>query len=68
MYGGAAPDVPAALIRLLDSLRDDKGNTTVEWSRGRWHCLIHAPNESVDPGEIEHLALAEALFLSTYTR
>lgn len=31
-------------------------------------CLIHAPNESVDPTEIEHLALAEALFLSSYTR
>ncbi|WP_280472775.1 dipeptidase [Nocardia cyriacigeorgica] len=31
-------------------------------------CLIHAPNESVDPTEIEHLALAEALFLATYTR
>ncbi|MEV6340058.1 dipeptidase [Nocardia vinacea] len=29
-------------------------------------CLIHAPNESVDPSEIEHMALAEALFLSTY--
>jgi acetylornithine deacetylase/succinyl-diaminopimelate desuccinylase-like protein len=26
-------------------------------------CLIHAPNESVDPGEIEKIALAEALFL-----
>jgi acetylornithine deacetylase/succinyl-diaminopimelate desuccinylase-like protein len=26
-------------------------------------CLIHAPNESVDPGEIERIALAEALFL-----
>jgi acetylornithine deacetylase/succinyl-diaminopimelate desuccinylase-like protein len=26
-------------------------------------CLIHAPNESVDPSEIEHMALAEALFL-----
>lgn len=26
-------------------------------------CLIHAPNESVDPAEIEHMALAEALFL-----
>ena len=24
-------------------------------------CLIHAPNESVDPSEIEHLALAEAM-------
>ncbi|MFI8977570.1 dipeptidase [Nocardia asteroides] len=29
-------------------------------------CLIHAPNESVDPTEIEHMALAEALFLSSY--
>ncbi|MGH7920756.1 MAG: dipeptidase [Candidatus Dormibacteraceae bacterium] len=26
-------------------------------------CAMHAPNESVDPGEIEHIALAEALFL-----
>lgn len=29
-------------------------------------CLIHAPNESVDPGEIERIALAEALFLKRY--
>jgi acetylornithine deacetylase/succinyl-diaminopimelate desuccinylase-like protein len=29
-------------------------------------CLIHAPNESVDPAEIERLALAEALFLRRY--
>ncbi|KAF2416832.1 dipeptidase [Microbacterium sp. B35-30] len=28
--------------------------------------LIHAPNESVDPGEIEKLAIAEAIFLRTY--
>ena len=28
--------------------------------------LIHAPNESVDPSEIENMALAEALFLETY--
>jgi acetylornithine deacetylase/succinyl-diaminopimelate desuccinylase-like protein len=26
-------------------------------------CLIHAPNESVDPTEIENMALVEALFL-----
>jgi hypothetical protein len=31
-------------------------------------CLIHAPNESVDPSEIEHIALAEALFLERYAR
>jgi len=29
-------------------------------------CLIHAPNESVDPAEIEHMPLAEALFLANY--
>jgi cysteinylglycine-S-conjugate dipeptidase len=29
-------------------------------------CLIHAPNESVDPSEIEHIALAEAIFLQRY--
>ncbi|MEV0763910.1 dipeptidase [Nocardia sp. NPDC050435] len=29
-------------------------------------CLIHAPNESVDPNEIEKMALAEALFLTGY--
>jgi acetylornithine deacetylase/succinyl-diaminopimelate desuccinylase-like protein len=29
-------------------------------------CLIHAPKESVDPSEIEHIALAEALFLQRY--
>jgi cysteinylglycine-S-conjugate dipeptidase len=29
-------------------------------------CLIHAANESVDPSEIEHIALAESLFLQKY--
>ena len=29
-------------------------------------CLIHAPNESVDPSEIEHIALVEAQFLRRY--
>jgi hypothetical protein len=28
--------------------------------------LIHAPNESVDPQELERIALAEALFLRSY--
>jgi cysteinylglycine-S-conjugate dipeptidase len=31
-------------------------------------CLIHAPNESVDPSEIEHTALSEALFLEKYAQ
>ncbi|MGV9457077.1 M20/M25/M40 family metallo-hydrolase [Streptomyces sp. NPDC003635] len=29
-------------------------------------CLIHAPNESVDPTEIEHMAHVEALFLKEF--
>jgi cysteinylglycine-S-conjugate dipeptidase len=29
-------------------------------------CLIHAPNESVHPAELERIALAEALFLANY--
>jgi cysteinylglycine-S-conjugate dipeptidase len=29
--------------------------------------LIHAPNESVAPSEIESMALAEALFLQRYS-
>jgi cysteinylglycine-S-conjugate dipeptidase len=30
-----------------------------------WY-LIHAPNESVDPAEIEPVTLAEALSLASY--
>jgi acetylornithine deacetylase/succinyl-diaminopimelate desuccinylase-like protein len=30
-------------------------------------CSMHAPNESVDPTEIARMALAEALFLRSYT-
>jgi len=29
-------------------------------------CLIHAPNESVDPSEIANIGLVEALFLQRY--
>lgn len=29
-------------------------------------CAMHAPNESVDPGEIERIALTEALFFHRY--
>ena len=31
-----------------------------------WQSLMYAPSEGVDPAEIEHLALAEALFLASY--
>jgi hypothetical protein len=30
--------------------------------------LMHAPNESVDPSEIENMALVGALFLQSYSR
>jgi cysteinylglycine-S-conjugate dipeptidase len=30
MFGGAAPDALAALIRMLASLRDERGNTTID--------------------------------------
>ena len=29
-------------------------------------CTIHSANESVDPGEIEEIAIAEALFLQRF--
>ena len=29
-------------------------------------CLIHAPNESVDPTEIENMAITTALFLQRF--
>jgi hypothetical protein len=29
---------------------------------------MHAPNESVAPSEIEHMALAEARFLQNYAK
>jgi acetylornithine deacetylase/succinyl-diaminopimelate desuccinylase-like protein len=31
-------------------------------------CLIHAPNESVDPRELERMAIAEALFLQNFAK
>ena len=31
-------------------------------------CLIHAANESVDPSEIENIALAEAIFMHKYAQ
>ena len=30
------------------------------------HCLMHAPNESVDPAEIAHMTPAGALFHASY--
>ncbi|MDX2605452.1 dipeptidase [Streptomyces caniscabiei] len=43
-FGGAAPDALAALIRVLDSLRDEDGTTTVDGlaSDGTWDGLQYA--------------------------
>ncbi|MDN3292861.1 dipeptidase [Streptomyces ficellus] len=40
-FGGAAPDALAALIRVLDSLRDEDGSTTVDGleAEGEWRGL-----------------------------
>lgn len=38
MFGGAAPDATAALIRVLDTLRDDRGRTVIDGvdTSARW--------------------------------
>lgn len=46
LFGGAAPDALAALIRVLDSLRAEDGSTTVDGldAEGRWEGLQY-PDE-----------------------
>jgi acetylornithine deacetylase/succinyl-diaminopimelate desuccinylase-like protein len=46
LFGGAAPDALAALVRLLDSLRDKDGSTAVDGldGEGRWDGLDY-PDE-----------------------
>ena len=51
--GGVLAATCAAVIVTSGSLGDVFGR-------------IHAPNESVDPGEIERMAVAEARFLQAY--
>jgi cysteinylglycine-S-conjugate dipeptidase len=47
MFGGAAPDALAALIRMLDSLRDERGNTTVRGldSTQKWSGAAYSPDQ-----------------------
>jgi cysteinylglycine-S-conjugate dipeptidase len=47
MYGGAAPDALAALVRMLTSLRDDDGNTTVRGldATGTWGGASYSPEQ-----------------------
>ena len=47
MFGGAAPDALAALIRMLATLRDDQGNTTVRGSTRpqKWPGAAYPPEQ-----------------------
>ena len=47
MFGGAAPDALAALIRMLDSLRDERGNTTVRGldATQKWPGAAYPPEQ-----------------------
>ncbi|MDX6329329.1 MAG: cysteinylglycine-S-conjugate dipeptidase, partial [Streptomycetaceae bacterium] len=46
-FGGAAPDALAALIRILDSLRDERGATTVDGLGGKatWQGLQYSEED-----------------------
>jgi cysteinylglycine-S-conjugate dipeptidase len=47
MFGGAAPDALAALIRMLDTLRDEQGSTTVRGLDGtqKWSGAAYPPEQ-----------------------
>jgi cysteinylglycine-S-conjugate dipeptidase len=47
MFGGAAPDALAALVRMLATLRDDQGNTTIRGldATGRWPGAAYPPEQ-----------------------
>jgi acetylornithine deacetylase/succinyl-diaminopimelate desuccinylase-like protein len=60
MFGGAAPDALAALIAMLASLRDDRGDTTITGlgSTGRWHGAAYDANQFVkDAGVLDGVSL-----------
>ncbi|MCB7135944.1 M20/M25/M40 family metallo-hydrolase [Cellulosimicrobium marinum] len=52
-------------IPLLDTLRDvaPQADFVLVGPQDAQHAAIHGPDESVDPSEIEHMALAQALLL-----
>lgn len=59
-FGGAAPDALAALIRMLDSLRDASGATAVDGlgSDGRWDGLSYDEEQfRIDAGVLDGVAL-----------
>jgi cysteinylglycine-S-conjugate dipeptidase len=47
MFGGAAPDALAALIRMLDTMRDERGNTTIRGLDGtqKWPGAAYPPEQ-----------------------
>jgi acetylornithine deacetylase/succinyl-diaminopimelate desuccinylase-like protein len=47
MFGGAAPDALAALIRMLDTMRDERGNTTIRGLDGtqKWSGAAYLPDQ-----------------------
>lgn len=60
MFGGAAPDALAALVAMLASLRDDRGNTTVTGldNTRRWSGAPYPPEQfREDAGVLEGVSL-----------
>jgi cysteinylglycine-S-conjugate dipeptidase len=60
MFGGAAPDALAALVRMLATLRDDRGNTTVRGldATQRWPGAAYAPEQfRTDAGVLDGVDL-----------
>jgi acetylornithine deacetylase/succinyl-diaminopimelate desuccinylase-like protein len=60
MFGGAAPDALAALVSMLASLRDDRGNTTITGldNTRRWSGAPYPPEQfRGDAGVLEGVSL-----------
>jgi acetylornithine deacetylase/succinyl-diaminopimelate desuccinylase-like protein len=60
MFGGAAPDALAALVAMLASLRDDRGNTTVTGldNTRRWSGAPYPPEQfRADAGVLDGVSL-----------
>lgn len=60
MFGGAAPDALAALIRMLDSLRDENGHTKIDGldCSQKWEGLDYEPETfRADAGVLDEVEL-----------
>ncbi|MDX6233367.1 MAG: hypothetical protein QOH68_2382 [Nocardioidaceae bacterium] len=64
MYGVVGVTNEISLAGVIGALNQARRRDST--CRRGARCLIHAPNGSVDRGEIERIALAEALFLIRY--